>query len=213
MTEDVTRRHQLNTFLAWLLGKNSQTQAAGNHHRATFHRRTAWCWNITPRLPSITIPPKYVMIDGTYIGDWCLLIATDEHNTPLAWQWCSTESQAAWEALLRKVPAPLVVICDGGSGVRAALREQWPDTLTQRCIFHVWMNLRTHLTLQPRTPAGQALLGIGKRLRRITDTDQAVVWLQHLNDWHAIYGHLTRERSYAKRRFKDGTWDSPTGKK
>ncbi|MGO1539781.1 MAG: IS1249 family transposase [Leucobacter sp.] len=211
--EDVTRKHQREKFLAWLLGKNSQTQAAGNTSRSTFHRHTAWCWNITPKLPPVTIPPKYVMIDGTYIGDWCLLIATDERNTPLAWQWCSTESQAAWEALLRKVPAPLVVICDGGSGVHAALREQWPDTLTQRCIFHIWMNLRTHLTLRPRTPAGQALLAIGKRLRRINSTDEAVVWLQQLNDWHTVYGHLTRERSYAKRRLQNGLWDSPTGKK
>ncbi|QIM16341.1 hypothetical protein G7067_07755 [Leucobacter insecticola] len=104
-----------------------------------------------------------MIIDGTYIGSWCLLIATDEHQIPLAWQWCSTESQAAWEALLRQIPAPLVVICDGGSGVRAAIREQWPDTLTQRCLFHIWMNLRTHLTLRPRTPAGQALLELGKR--------------------------------------------------
>lgn len=210
---DLIKTRELDTFLTWLLGKNSQTQAAGHRSRSTFHRHTSWCWQITPQLPRVAAPPKYVMIDGTYIGSWCLLIATDEHHTPLAWQWCSTESQAAWEALLRQVPAPLVAICDGGSGVRAALREQWPDTLTQRCIFHVWMNIRTHLTLRPRTTAGQALLEVSRQLRRITTTAEAVTWLQQLNDWHTIYGHLTHERSYAKRRFKDGSWDSPTGKK
>ena len=136
--EDVTRKHQLDKFLAWLLGKNSQTQSAGKQHRSTFSRHTAWCWRVYPELPKVAIPPKYVIIDGTYIGSWCLLIATDERQIPLAWQWCSTESQAAWEALLKQIPAPLVVVCDGGSGIRAALREQWPDTLTQRCIFHVW---------------------------------------------------------------------------
>lgn len=210
---DLTRRHELDSFLAWLLGKLSQTEAAGQQHRSTFHRRIAWCWNVTPLLPAVTIPPKYVMIDGTYLGSWCLLIATDEHHTPLAWQWCGAESQAAWEALLKQIPAPLVVICDGGSGIRAALREQWPDTLVQRCIFHLSMNLRTHLTLRPRTPAGQSLLEIGHRLRRITTIPEAVTWLQQLNDWHTVFGHLTRERSYAKRRFKDGSWDSPTGKR
>lgn len=115
--------------------------------------------------------------------------------------------------VLRKIPTPLVAICDGGTGVRAALREQWPDTLTQRCIFHVWMNLRTHLTLRPRTPAGQALLEIGKQLRRVTTVDEAVTWLQQLSDWHTVYGHLTRERSYAKRRLRNRLWDSPTGEK
>lgn len=175
--------------------------------------QTSWCWNITPALPEITIQPRYVLIDGTYIGSWCLLIATDEMNLPLAWQWCSTESAAAWGALLAQLPCPLVVICDGGSGVRAALREHWPDALVQRCIFHVWMSLRSHLTLRPRTPAGQSLLDIGRTLRCITSTDEAVEWLQQLNDWHTVYGHLARERSYAKLRLKNGLWDSPTGKR
>ena len=210
---DVTHRHQLQRFLSWLLGKLSQPEITGTQTGRSFRRHTAWCWRVSPRLPAVTIPPKYVMIDGTYIGSWCLLIATNEHHTPLAWQWCSTESHAAWGALLQQIPAPLVVICDGGSGVRSALREHWPDTLTQRCIFHVWMNLRTHLTLRPRTPAGQSLLEIGRRLRRITTTEDAVTWLQQLNDWHTIYGHLTRERSYAKRRLRNGLWDSPTGKR
>lgn len=119
---DVTRKHHLHLFLTWLLGRLSQAETDGLTGRS-FRDQTAWCWNITPRLPKVLTPPKYVMIDGTYIGDWCLLIATDEHHTPLAWQWCSNESQAAWEALLRQIPAPLVVICDGGSGVRSALRE------------------------------------------------------------------------------------------
>ncbi|QIM15521.1 IS1249 family transposase [Leucobacter insecticola] len=211
--DDVTRKHQLDRFFTWLLGKHSQPEITGTQTGRSFRRKAAWCWRITPRLPTVTLPPKYVIIDGTYIGSWCLLIATEEHQIPLAWQWCSTESQAAWEALLRQIPAPLVVICDGGSGVRAAIREQWPDTLTQRCLFHIWMNLRTHLTLRPRTPAGQALLELGKRLRRVTNTDDAVAWLQQLNDWHSIYGHLTTERSYAKKRLPGGLWDSPTGKK
>lgn len=211
--EDVTRKHQLEKFLAWLLGKNSQTQSAGKQHRSTFSRHTAWCWRVSPELPKVAIPPKYVIIDGTYIGSWCLLIATDERQIPLAWQWCATESQAAWEALLKQIPAPLVVVCDGGSGIRAALREQWPDTLTQRCIFHVWLNMRTHLTLNPRTPAGQALLEIGRHLRKVTTPDEAITWMQHLNDWHTVYGYLTRERSYAKRQLPGGVWDSPTGKK
>lgn len=210
---DVAHRHQLKRFLTWLLGKDSQPEISGTETGRSFRRQIAWCWHVSPRLPTVTVPPKYVMIDGTYLGSWCLLIATDEHHTPLAWQWCAAESQAAWEALLKQIPAPLVVICDGGTGVRAALRAQWPDTLVQRCIFHVWMNIRTHLTLRPRTPVGQALLEIGRHLRQVGTTKEAVVWLQQLNDWHTVYGHLTTERSYAKRRFKDGSWESPTGKK
>lgn len=209
---DVTRKHQLDTFLAWLLGKHSQTEAARGHHRSTFHRQTSWCWNITPSLPAVTEPPRVVLLDGTYLGSWCLLVAITEDLTPLAWQWCARESETAWAALLRQIPAPLVVVCDGGSGLHAALRNEWPDTLIQRCIFHVWMNLRTHLTLQPRTPAGQSLLEIGKLLRRITTTDEATAWLQQLNEWFLVYEPLIKERTYAKRR-ADGSWESATGKR
>lgn len=208
---DVSRKAELRRFLTWLLGKSSQAEIDGLTGRS-FRDQTAWCWRIRPTLPAVTIPPRVVIIDGTYLADHGLLIATDEHQMPLAWQWCARESEAAWAALLRKVPAPLVVVCDGGSGVHAALRNEWPHTLVQRCIFHVWMNLKTHLTLKPRTPAGQTLLGLGRRLLQISTTEEATRWLQLVNDWWVEYGHLTKERTYAKRR-TDGSWDSPTGQR
>lgn len=74
--------------------------------------------------------------------------------------------------------------------------------------FHVGMNLRSNLTLRPRTPAAQSLLEIGRTLSCIASTDTAVEWLQQLNGWHTVYGCLTRERSYAKLRLKNGVWDS-----
>lgn len=210
---DRTQHFRLDTFVKWLLGKSSQAEITGTLTGRSFRRHHAWCWQIIPRLPAVESAPKHVIIDGTYIGTWCLLVATDERQTPLAWQWCATESQAAWEALLKQIPAPHTVTCDGGQGVRAAIRETWPGTLTQRCIFHVWMNMKSYLTLRPRTPAGQALLRIARNLKTINTTDQAVKWLQDLNDWYALYGHLTTERSYAKQRFSNGLWDSPTGKR
>lgn len=209
---DVTRKHQLGEFLSWLLGKRSQAEMTDTKTGRSLRRNTAWCWDITPSLPAVTEPPRVVLLDGTYLGGWCLLVAITEDLTPLAWQWCARESEAAWAALLRQIPAPLVVVCDGGSGLHAALRGEWPDTLIQRCIFHVWLNLRTHLTLQPRTPAGQSLLKIGKLLRRITTTNEATAWLQQLNDWFLVYEPLIKERTYAKRR-ADGSWESATGKR
>lgn len=211
--DDVTRRAQLDGFLAWLLGKHSQAEITDTRTGRSFRRDTAWCWRIRPTLPTVTLPPRVVIIDGTYITDHGLLIATDEQQQPLAWQWCSSESTASWSALLKQLPAPLVVVCDGGTGVQAALHEIWPDTLIQRCIFHVWMNLRTHLTLRPRTPAGQTLLGLGRRLLKISTPEEATHWMQLVNDWWVAYGHLTKERTYAKRRLQNGLWDSPTGKR
>ena len=209
---DLSRRHTLDKFLAWLLGKLSQQELPSHASDRTFRRETSWCWNITPTLPAVTMPPRCVIVDGTYFGGWCLLVATNESHTPIAYQWCSTESQAAWTALLTQIPAPLVVVCDGGPGLQATLREVWPDTLVQRCIFHVLLNVRTHLTWNPRTTAGQTLLSLTKQLSHVHTPEHAIDWLRQLNAWHTIHGRLTRERSYAKHRLRDGRWDSPTGK-
>lgn len=75
------------------------------------------------------------------------------------------------------------------------------------------MNQRKHLILNPKTPAGQALLGLSKQLRSIDTIDDATHWLQLVNDWWIEYGHLTKQRSYARQRRRDGSWDSPTGKR
>lgn len=208
---DVTHKAQLDRFLGWLLGKHSQAETDGLTGRS-FRDQTAWCWRIRPALPEVTVPSRVVIVDGTYLADHGLLVATDEHQTPLTWQWCSSESAASWGSLLSKIPAPLIVVCDGGTGIQAALREHWPSTLIQRCLFHVWLNLKTHLTLRPRTPAGQSLLGLGRRLLKITTQEAATQWLQLVNDWWVQYGHLTTERSYAKQRLRNGLWDSPTGR-
>lgn len=199
--DDVTQRHQLTRFLRWLTGKHSQHDLPGPHSARQFRRETAWCWNLTPHLGPVTTTHHTILIDGIYIGSWCLLIAATEQLQVLAWQWCARESAAAWGALLERIPAPTVVVCDGGQGIASALRQHWPTTRIQRCLFHVRMNLRRHLTLNPRTEAGRHLLQLGRALTNVTTIDQAIHWQQLLNVWWQAYGHLTRELT----RYRDGT--------
>src|SRR5690606_24136831 len=108
---DLTRKFQLQQFLTWLTGKHSQTDIGGAATARTFRRNTAWCWDITPRLGPVTTTHHTILVDGIYIGSWCLLIAVTEHLQVLAWQWCARESAAAWGALLGRIPAPTVVVC------------------------------------------------------------------------------------------------------
>lgn len=199
---DVTRRHQLTRFLGWLSSKHAQTDLGGASAARQFRRETAWCWDIAPRLGPVTTIHHTILVDGIYIGTWCLLIAVTEHLQVLAWQWCARESAAAWAALLGRIPAPTVVVCDGGQGIASALRQEWPATRVQRCIFHVRMNLRRHLTLNPRTEAGRHLFQIGRALSEVASVEDAIEWQKLLNVWWQAYGHLTRERT----RYRDGTW-------
>ncbi len=198
--DDVARRHELAMFLAWLMGKSSQAEVDGMTGRS-FRHRTGWCWDVTPSLGSVTTTHHAVLVDGIWVGSWCLLIAITDSLQVLAWQWCARESTAAWEALFERVPSPAVVVCDGGSGIASALRSTWPETKAQRCLFHVQMNIRRHLTLNPRTDAGRALLRLSRALSSVWDVDGAITWQRALDAWWRAYGYLTKERS-----FSDGRW-------
>lgn len=192
---DVTRRAQFAEFLDWLLGSAPQGAAGAASARA-FRRRTRWCWNVEPALAVTGEIHDEVQVDGFYLSsNWCCLIASTRGQV-IAWQWCDREKSIAWQALMHRVPAPTVTVCDGGTGLLPAIAVAWPDAKIQRCLVHVQRNVRTHLTSRPKTDAGKALWGLARSLTRITTTEQAIVWLHHLHAWHDLHGHLTRERTY-----------------
>ncbi len=194
--DDVTRRHQLTAFLSWLVGKHSQAEITNTATGRSLRRDTAWCWDIEPRLGPVETVHHQVLVDGIWIGSWCLLIAVTETLQVLAWQWCARESTAAWTALLERIPTPTVIVCDGGTGIAAAVRQTWPDTKIQRCLFHVQMNIRRHLTLNPRTDAGRRLLTLSRELSAVHNPDDVIAWRLKLETWWQAYGHLTKERTY-----------------
>ncbi|QTX06334.1 IS1249 family transposase [Agromyces archimandritae] len=191
---DVREREQLRRFLRWLSGKASQAEHGGGTGR-TFRHDTAWCWQLQPRMPVTGEVHDTVLVDGIWIGTWCLLIAISDTGHVIAWQWCARESTAAWTALFDQVPAPIVAVTDGGSGIRAALHNTWPDTAVQRCIFHLQLNVTGELTRTPRTAAGRALRQISLNLSNVHDIDAAITWQLTLEAWWQQYGHLTRERT------------------
>ncbi|KAB1642748.1 IS256 family transposase [Gulosibacter chungangensis] len=162
-----------------------------------------YCVVLGPRThPPVETRHHQIMLDGIYIGSWCLLIAITQEQQVLAWQWCARESKAAWQALLERIPAPTVVICDGGAGIHAALRRVWPDTRIQRCLFHVQMGIRRSLTLNPRTLVGRRLRQLSLDLSDVHTIDDAIVWQQHLDAWWQAHGPLTKERTYSR----NGQW-------
>lgn len=190
----MTRREQLRRFLSWLTGKSTQAEIGGGTGRS-FRDQTAWCWQLQPRMPVTGEVHDAVLVDGIWIGSWCLLIALSDTGRVIAWQWAARESTAAWEALFAQVPPPEVVVTDGGSGIRSALANTWPDTIVQRCIFHLQMNVTRELTRNPRLKAGRALRQIAMTLTGVHDIDAAIAWWLTLEAWWQQYGHLTRERT------------------
>ncbi|NLS10880.1 IS1249 family transposase [Nesterenkonia sp. MY13] len=182
---DVARRHELEAFLTWLTGKHTQEEAAkkAGISGRSFRRRTAWCWNIRPRIPVTGEIYDQIQLDGIYIGSWCCLIAISPTGV-IGYQWCDTEKRAAWEELLKRFPAPAVVINDGGAGLLSARKYLWPKTRVQRCLVHLQRTVRRHITTRPRTIPGKELRQLSLALTKINTTEQAASWLAALADFH-----------------------------
>jgi hypothetical protein len=126
-----------------------------------------------------------------------VLTAVNGDGEVVNWQWCNRESTAAYEALLAPIPSPLVVVCDGGQGLRTALKNMWPDTRVQRCLVHVQRNIRTNTTLNPRSDAGKGMRKLSLDLTKIKTVDQAIDWQKGLEAWYRLYGHLIHLKTFA----------------
>ena len=73
-------------------------------------------------------------------------VQEDGQKVVVAMQIAMTEGGASWAEIVRSLgerglPDPVVVIVDGGKGVRAAIGECWPTALVQRCTKHKLENL------------------------------------------------------------------------
>ncbi|MBM6893281.1 transposase, partial [Enorma massiliensis] len=64
----------------------------------------------------------------------------------VSWYMAQAETSRAWEALMAPIPAPDVVVCDGGTGFEKARRRAWPGARVQRCLFHAFCQVRRYTT-------------------------------------------------------------------
>lgn len=192
---DITRHAQLAAFHTWILSPNPQRDHGGTGR--TFRAHTSWCWNIPVPQPINTGEIHDVlMIEGTYLQGWCLLIAyTGTHVA--GWQWCDTEKKIAYEHLIHDLTRPRMVIIDGGSGLAAALQSTWPQVPVQRCYFHIHHTIRRHLTFAPRLDAGRELLTLTTALMRVRTLDDAAAWMSAYATWETRWDAFLKHRTYA----------------
>jgi hypothetical protein len=87
------------------MGTSNQSSLTSFGAARSFRRRTAWGWNVAPRIPVTGEVHDQIQVDGIYVGSWCCLIGVAGEHV-LGWQWCDTEKKAAWAALLGRFPAP-----------------------------------------------------------------------------------------------------------
>lgn len=194
---DIARALLLERFVAWLLGKQSQDELPTGATARTWRNQTVWCWGIAPK-PELTGEVPYaVILDGIHVGSLVCLIARTTGYI-IAWHWVLYESSNTWGELLQAIPTPAFAVCDGQKGILLAIARCWPETKIQRCTFHIWLNVRSKLTLSPKTAAGQDCLRLTRALWQIRTEDDVRAWEQRFQAWERQYGDFVKQRTYVR---------------
>lgn len=173
--------NNLQMFLDWLFGKQTQLDMSG--YGRSFRRKTSQFWELWPLPPKVESSSSVAFVDGIYLArNACILICCNETHV-LGWYVCRYEHSKAWEALLRRISSPTVVVSDGGTGFQKALKKVWPKAKLQRCLFHAFQQVKRYTTIRPKTIAGCELYGIATDLLTIHTQDHAVKWVQNVMSW------------------------------
>lgn len=185
---------QLDIFLKWLFSKETQSSMPGGGR--TFRRKTARFWDIWPLPPLIESARDVVYVDGIYLGrKACVLICCDDEHV-LGWYLCRYEHARAWNTLFSRIAQPSVVVSDGGTGFAKALKKSWPDAKHQRCVFHVFSQVKRYTTTRPKTAAGIELYMLSKELLHIRSNEEADRWTQLFVDWMRRYNKFLSQMTY-----------------
>ena len=108
-------------FLNWLFSKETQQDMPGQGR--TFRRQIADFWQIWPMPPKIETSRDVVFVDGIYLAKKaCILICYDGEYV-LGWYLCRSEQSRSWQALMQRIATPIVIVSDGGPGLRKALKK------------------------------------------------------------------------------------------
>lgn len=190
---------RLEEFLFWLFSKNTQTEMPGQGR--SFRRRTSEFWSIWPMPEPTGEVHRVIYVDGIYLArNLVVLIAcSDEHV--LSWYMARAETKRAWSALLEPLCAPEMVVSDGGSGFASAVRQAWPATKVQRCVFHAFCQVKRYTTTRPKLLAGRELYGLARELLAIDSLHQADWWIERYMQWCEFWADFLEEKSLSEGRY------------
>lgn len=94
---------------------------------------------------------------------------------------------------MEPIPAPDVVVTDGGSGFAKAVRAAWPQTKVQRCVFHAYAQVKRCTTTRPKLQAGRELYQIALDLMHIETLHQAELWRERYLDWCGFWADFLED--------------------
>ena len=126
---------------------------------------------------------RVLFVDGIWLAERLVVPICCSGERVVSWYMAESENSRAWSALMEPIPAPDVVVTDGGSGFAKAVRATWPRTKVQRCVFHAFCQVKRCTTTRPKLQASRELYGIALDLMHIETLRQAELWRERYLDW------------------------------
>ena len=83
-----------------------------------------------------------------------------------------------------------MVVTDGGSGFKKVCKHIWKKTRVQRCLYHVFCQIKRYTTSRAKTLAGIELYVLAKDLLFIHINKEINIWEDRLQSWsnrHRIF--------------------------
>ena len=185
---------RLQEFLFWLLSKETQLSMSGEGR--SFRRRTAEFWQVWPMPTPTGELHRVLYVDGIWLARNLVVLIAHDGCCVISWYMAESETSRAWRALMEPIPAPDMVVCDGGTGFAKAVRSAWPRTRVQRCLFHVFSQVRRYTTSRPKLQAGRELYALAIELMRLDTLQQADWWVERYLSWCEFWSDFLEERSY-----------------
>ena len=155
----------LREFLAWLMSKGSQQEMPGQGR--SFRRRTARFWEVWPMPVAGGEWHRVPYVDGIWLERDLVVLIRRSDERVVSWYMARSETSRARSALMDPIPAPDVVVSDGGTGFASAVRRSWPGTRVQRCVLHAFCQVRRCTTSRPWLQAGVELYELAGNLLHI----------------------------------------------
>jgi hypothetical protein len=142
-----------------------------------------------PKCPTDFPNIRYLLCDGTYFGKNNCFISLMNALDQTTSDYLHTSKESYYhvlpwfQSLKTKGLDPLAITMDGEKSVIRAIREVWPQTKIQRCLYHLQRQGLMWIRTFPKTQAGSELRALLSTLASIHSFKDRDIFLGLFHSW------------------------------
>ena len=199
--KDITNRMWINHYFDFLLCIKTLNELKCSRSNFDFNTRKFKKVLINP--PIVLQTYNQIHLDGIKISNELYYLIASDGKHVISWFKCKSECAKTWIEFLRKIPQPNYVVCDGQKGLMFALDLCWSQTKRQRCQFHILLNCRQKLTMNPQTEMGKELKYLVSLLNQTNTPNKVNAWGEYLFLLGDKYKDYLSQKTYQD----NGNWE------